>query len=41
MRVKFRTYTKKDGSPESGVYEMLQYLEGNTKKDFVIRMTIP
>ena len=38
MKVKFRTYTKKDGSPEYGLYEMLQYLDGNTKKDFVIRM---
>ena len=38
MKVKFRTYTKKDGSPEDGLYEMLQYLDGNTKKDFVIRM---
>lgn len=38
MKVKFRTYTKKDGTPEDGLYEMLQYLDGNTKKDFVIRM---
>lgn len=38
MKVVFRTYTKKDGTPEDGYYEILQHLNGNTEKDIVVRI---
>ena len=38
MTVRFRSYTKKDGSPEYGVYAVLEYLNGLTEKDIVVRI---
>ena len=38
MTVRFRSYTKKDGSPEDGVYAVLEHLNGLTEKDIVVRI---
>lgn len=40
MKIVFRTYTKKDGSPENGYYEILQYLEGLKEKNVLVRIDI-
>ena len=38
MKVIFRTYTHKDGTPDHGYYEILEHLNGNTEKDIVVRV---
>ena len=38
MKVIFRTYTGKEGEPEHGYYEVLQYLEGLTERDLTVRV---
>ena len=38
MTVRFRSYTKKDGTPEDGVYAVLEHLNGLTEKDIVVRI---
>ena len=38
MRIVFRSYTKKDGSPNGGYAEILEYLNGLTEKDNVVRI---
>ena len=40
MRVVFRTYTKKDGSPEDGVAAILQHLADHNEKNVVVRLDI-
>lgn len=40
MKVVFRTYTKRDGSPEYGYWAVLQYLEGLKEKDITVRIDI-
>jgi len=40
MKVVFRTYTKKDGSPEYGYWAVLQHLEGLKEKDILVRIDI-
>lgn len=40
MRVVFRTYTKKDGSPENGVAAILQHLADHNEKNVVVRLDI-
>lgn len=40
MKVVFRSYTKKDGTPEGGYWEVLQYLEGLKDKDILVRIDI-
>lgn len=40
MKVEFRSYTKKSGEPENGLYKILEYLNGLTKKDFFVRIDI-
>lgn len=38
MKIVFRTYTQKDGSPEDGYYAIMQYLEGLKEKDLLVRI---
>ncbi len=38
FKVVFGSYSKKDGTPEDGVYEILQYLEGLKEKDILVRL---
>lgn len=38
MKVVFRTYTKRDGTPDYGYYAVLEHLNGNTEKDLVVRI---
>ena len=40
MKVVFRTYTKKDNSPEDGYWAVLQHLEGLKEKDILVRIDI-
>lgn len=40
MKVVFRTYTEKDGTPENGYWKVLQYLEGLKDKDIIVRVDI-
>lgn len=40
MKVIFRTYTKKDGTPEYGYWAVLQHLEGLKDKDITVRIDI-
>lgn len=40
MKVVFRTYTKKDGSPEYGVYAVLEHLNGLKEKDVLVRIDV-
>ena len=40
MKVVFRTYTKRDGSPEDGYWAVLQHLEGLKDKDILVRIDI-
>lgn len=40
MKVVFRTYTKKNGSPEDGYWAVFQHLEGLKDKDITVRIDI-
>ena len=40
MKVVFRTYTKKDGTPDDGYWAVLQHLEGLKDKDITVRIDI-
>ena len=40
MKIVFRTYTKKDGTPEDGYWAVLQHLERLKDKDILVRIDI-
>jgi hypothetical protein len=40
MKVVFRTYTKKDGTPDYGYWAVLQHFEGLKDKDILVRIDI-